>query len=249
VNVVDVTAEDPFAEPLLEEALVPVPTPGRERSWPEDVAPPEARDLPIVSIGRPRAWPLEDVLDVPSLPAEMQATLARERFLFLRLSCSFRPRRQKTSIAFARFSADLIAEPAADDPAVAFDLYPRSIEHTSTVTKRVAFAPTLAFTEVEAGVGEASRTIEYPSVEPVVSASGIDEQTPSWDFSAVRGNPLQGGKLLFVIVSAPRLADLLRVNLSLAATLDHHGLRLPALLGGRPGTDEDALSTAVWAGA
>ena len=100
--------------------------------------------------------------------------------------------------------------------------------------------------EMEAGIGEVGRTIEYPAVEPVISANGIDEPTPSWDFSASRGSPVNGGKLLFAVVSAPRAINGLRVSMSMAATLDHQGLRLPALLGGRAKKDSASMTAVVW---
>jgi hypothetical protein len=103
--------------------------------------------------------------------------------------------------------------------------------------------------EVEAGLGEAGRTIEYPAVEPVVSASGLEESRPSWDFSAARGNPLHGGRLLLAVVSAPRALTQLWVRLSITATLDHHGVRLPAWLGGRPGRQGEAVETELWTSA
>jgi hypothetical protein len=241
--IVSRSLEEAIAEPLLEAPLEPVPTSGARREQPPAVGPPDPSELPVVTIGRPRAWPLSDLGD-PAAPG-VAGSPAREVFFVVRLACSFRPRKDRTSISWARFAVHLQPDEAGNQP-LAFDLYPRAVERERQVSRKVTLSPSLKFSEVEASIGELGYTVDYPAVDPILSAAGFEETTPSWDFSRAPGLPVHGGKLLHAVVAAPSGLERLTLAVMLTADLDHRGFRLPAWLGGDQPVAGQAIDCTVW---
>lgn len=237
--------EDALAEPLVEGPLQPVESSGKRRRILENVPDLDTNDLPLVSIGRPRVWPLSELLADQPLSSVVRASLERESFFVVRLACSFRPRKDEVSVHWARFAVQLLPDERGGQP-LAFDLYPRLVERERQVSKKITLNPSLKFLEIEAGAGEFGYAVEYPAVEPVVSAAGFEEVTPSWDFASAPGYLIHGGKLLHAVVAAPRDLQRLAVALSLTADLDYRGFRLPTWLRGDPTQAEHTVEVILW---
>jgi hypothetical protein len=208
--------------------------PGRQRKRNlEAITTPPPDQLPIVSIGRPRAWAIDKLVSNQELPREVKASFEREMFFVVRLACSFRPQRDDVSIAWAQLAMYLRPDKQGLVP-LAFDLYPKSVERERKVGKRISLSPRLKFYDVEASIGEFAYSVDYPTIEPVLTAAGIDEATPSWNFTAAPGFPLNGAKLLYAIISASRALGHLTVAISLTADLDYGRRRFGAWLRGDP---------------
>ena len=229
------TALDEALSDLLYEGSMELVEPsGRQRKRSIDAADiPPAAQLPIVSIGRPRAWAIDELVLSEDLPMEVKASLKADMFFVVRLACSFRPQRDDVSVAWAQLALQLRPDQQGLVP-LAFDLYPMSVERERKVSKRVSLSPSLKFHDVEAGFGEFAYSVDYPAIEPVLTAAGIDESTPSWNFTAVPGFPLTGAKLLHAVVAAPRALSHLTVTVELTADLDYGRRRFSAWLRGDP---------------
>jgi hypothetical protein len=223
------TLQEALAEPLVDGPLEPLPRSAARRSLPQDLPTPAATELPMASIGRPRAWPLPDLLRGDEISPDIKASLAEETFFVLRLACSFRPRGDKVGVSWAQLVVELEADGQGRQP-YAFDLYPREVQRERQVSKKVSLSPSLKYLEVEASLGGLEYTVEYPAVEPVLSAAGLLESVPSWNFDSLPEFPIHGGKLLHMVIAAPRDLDRLALTVRLTADLEYHGFRLPAWL-------------------
>jgi hypothetical protein len=239
--------EEALREPLVEGSLE-LDIPSRiERSEDDIIIPPED-EVPVVTIGKPRAW---DVIEPPKLSTDAPQFLPQirpeERAFLLRMACSFRPRADTTSITWARFTASLIPNEAGEVP-IALDLYPISVETESTVSKNISLSPSLKFCEVEIGLGAISRGVEYPTAEPIISSGGLHESLLSWDFSESNGSSVRGGKLLLAVLVAPRTLQRINIEFSLEADVRHRGSRLAAWLSGQSleSRMSDSLRAVAW---
>ncbi len=96
------TLADALAPPLIEEPLKLDKTEVVERGA-EQGPPPEPAEIPIVSIGRPRAWLTDNIPPSPGdgWAATSPAIHEDERVLLLRMACSFRPRSDRVKIVWA----------------------------------------------------------------------------------------------------------------------------------------------------
>jgi hypothetical protein len=243
--------EEALAEPLLEGPLQLDPVQAIERGAEAPVGLPGTEEIPVVTIGAPRAWPIPAPPLAPGGSTATMSTVApvigsEERVLLLRMACSFRPRSDQTQIVWARFTARLFPDDQQLPPPIALDLYPSIVEVERKVTRRVTLSPSLKLTEVEATLGEAEFTVEYPAVDPIISAGGPQEDLVSWDFSEAPGHVLHGGKLLMAVVAAPAQMRRLEVACLIQADLRHRGLRLPTWLGGSTPKAHDARRTVAW---
>lgn len=240
---------DAFDPPLIEAPLQLDQVTTTERG--ESLADaPAADEIPVVTIGVPRAAPVSALASTRlDGGAHMSVTApvigADETAFLLRLACSFRPRSDSTEIIWARFTARLLAD-GDSTTAVALDLYPSAVEVERKVSRRILVSPSLKLAEVEAGVGEGELTIEYPAVEPVISAGGTQESTISWDFSQAPGYTVRGGKLLVAVIAAPRETRRLEVACTVQADLRYRGLRWPSWLGGRTPSARDGQQAVAW---
>jgi hypothetical protein len=243
--------ETALAAPLLEGVLQLDPVNVIERSTEAQVELPGTEEIPVVSIGMPRAWA---VAALPPAQEEQRAGInavapligPNERVLLLRMACSFRPQSDQTQIIWARFTARLFSDDQQLPPPIALDLYPSTVEVERKVTRRVALSPSLKLMEVEAKLGEAEFTVEYPAVDPIITAGGPQEDLISWDFSEAPGHVVRGGKLLMAVIAAPVQLRRLEVACIIQADLRHRGLRLPTWLGGSTPTARDARRVVAW---
>jgi hypothetical protein len=201
---------------------------------------PQANQLPIVKIGRPRAWAVDELLFGEDWPAEVKASIKDRLFFVARLACSFRPQNDNVSLVWAQLALQLKPDHQGHAP-LAYDMFPMLVEHEQKC-KRIALTPSLKFSYAEAGSGKFAYSTEYPAIEPLLTASGLHESTPSWNFTAVPGFPLTGTKLLYVVVAAPRALTHLTVTLTLSADLDYRQQRFSAWLHGDPNKAHPLIS-------
>jgi hypothetical protein len=225
------TALDEALSDLLYEGALElvVPRGHQRRRQPEAVTTPPASQLPIISIGRPRAWTIEQLVSSQNPPAQVKASLEQEMFFVIRLACSFRPQHDNVRVAWAQLAMYLRPDEKGCTP-LAFDLYPKSVERERKASKRVSLSPSLKFHDVDTELEEFAYIVDYPAIEPMVTATGIDGSTPSWNFTAVPGFPVRGARLLHSVVAAPRTFGSLTVAMMITADLDYEKQRFSAWL-------------------
>jgi len=187
-----------------------------------------ARELPVVSIGQPEVWRLEEVYPFDLMPQVASSRASEADFYLARFSCSFRPVRKEKEVDWARFLVRLLPDKDARQP-IAYDLHPHEVTHEVTRDMRVTVGPSLKFAEVEAKAGEMAFGLEYKELQPSISAAGIGESNPSWDYEQVKGVKILGSKWMHLLIKAPRGMETIRAYLDLTADIKGKGWRLPVV--------------------
>ncbi len=186
------------------------------------------RDLPIVSIGKPEVWSLGEIYPPDKMPPLLQAKLEEADFYLVRFACSFRTRRKKVEVEWARFSINLLPDHTGRRP-IAYDLHPILVTQEVRRNVRVSLSPTLKFQEVKARVGEVAFGIEYPELQPIISATGAGESEPSWDYEGAKGAMVQGSKWMHLLFRVYKGMERVRAILDLAADVQVYGSHLPVV--------------------
>jgi hypothetical protein len=205
----------------------------------------EIRNLPIVSIGSPEHWPLSEVYPPDKMPHLLKAKLEEADFYLVRTVCSFLPTRETNSVSWARFAVRLLPGPTGQQP-VAYDLYPKAVYQEVKHQVKVSLSPTLNFHELEAGVGGVEFGLEYPELQPTISAAAVGENVVAWDFQEVKGIKLQGIKTMHLLVKSPRGMPSCRATLALVADVVVQGSFLPALIRRRGQEAADPITVRLW---
>jgi hypothetical protein len=173
----------------------------RERGTLEPQPDPATIKAPLVSIGQPEVWRLEELYD-GSPPAEFKTRLDEFRFFLARFVCSFRMRQKDTTLDFARFVVKLLKD-ADDQQALAYDLYPKTVVQERKKSLSITLSPSVKFSEVEASIGSADFALEYQELVPVISTAGAGEAVADWSYEGVQGIPLVGSKWMHMVIRAP----------------------------------------------
>jgi hypothetical protein len=183
------------------------------------------RELPTASIGHPEVWPLQALYGPGTLPPAIAAKLNEASFHLVRVVCSLRPT-GGFRVRRATFQIGLV--PDADGrQARAFDLYPLETTRQTKRSTKVTLDPSLKFKELEASVGGVAFGFDYPELEPEVTASGVGESQPQWEYRQTRGTTVQGSKLAYLLVAAPPDMMSCRAALGLSAEVERGGFGLP----------------------
>ncbi len=219
---------DHVGEVLWEGPLEADPAGAEGRSRSTQATHAASRDLPVVSIGMPQVWRLLDLYVPHPVPATLQTRLVESDYYLVRLACSFRPNRDDVLIDWARFSIRLLSDRRGRQP-VAVDLHPLLVTQEVQKNVKIALKPSLKFETIEASLGTLEIGFEYPQLEPLISANGAGESTPSWDYEPARGFRLQGSKWMHLLVQTPKGMSTGRAILSLTADLTSRGVRIPVV--------------------
>jgi hypothetical protein len=220
-----------------------------QRSWPGGEPRADARDvarnLPVVSIGQPEAWPLAAVYELDRMPPLLRARMDEADFYLVRLACSFRPVRRETRIEWARFAIDLRPDGEGRQP-IAEDLHPSEVDQDVQHRTKVTLSPSLKFQSVEASLGGAEFGFEYPELQPRIVAAGQSSAQASWDYSEVPGIAVHGGKWMHLLVKAPKGLASAMADIYLVADVAATGSIVRALLRNKTTDMHDHLPTLLW---
>lgn len=186
-------------------------------------------NLPLVSIGRPDVWRLQDLYPKGKIPKVINTKLNEADFYFVRLACSFRPQYKEIAIEYAKFS--FFFQPTKSEWPIAYDMHPVLIEHSIKKNSRFSLNPTLKFMEVEATMGELEFGFEYNELIPIVSATGIMEANPVWEYREAPGSLIQGSKLMHILVKVPKGLSPIFATASIDAKLRAYGSLLNTVFG------------------
>src|SRR5262249_40621983 len=158
--------------------------------------------LPIVSIGVPEVWKLQDLYSKGSIPKNISAKLNEADFYFIRLACSFRPKYKEVAVENARFC--LFFQPTHGELPIAYDVYPLLIEKENKKSAKFSLNPTLKFTQIAGSMGQGEFGFEYSDLIPIVSATGVMEANPAWEYKEAPGFLIQGSKFMHILMRAPK---------------------------------------------
>jgi hypothetical protein len=225
-NITDVLWEASLV-PASEESVERISRDWRAQGKGEDIRD-LVRDLPVVSIGQPETWSLGDLYAPNELHPLLRTKADEADFYLVRFSCSFRPQRKQRGVEWARFLVRLLPDRLAQQP-VAYDLYPREVTYEAKRDVKVTLGPSLKFQEVEAKLGEVGFGLQYPELQPAISASGIGEAIPSWDYEEAKGLKVLGSKWMHLLLKVPQGMETVRATLDVAADIRVWSWRLPVL--------------------
>lgn len=173
---------------------------------------------PEIGIGQPQWWDLGALTREQGkpLPPEMALMTHDADFFLVNLACSFRPTRASW-VESASFTVYLRPKRGSAKP-IAFDLYPRDVQEERSADIKVAISPSLKLNEVaEASLGSLDIAFQYKKLEPVITAFGLLESKPGWDFSRTSQQDIRGARFLYLIVKRPKEAEAVRATFELHA--------------------------------
>jgi hypothetical protein len=210
------------------------------------LTPHDIRNMPVVSIGKPDSWTLQELYSPRKLPRSIRTKLNQADFYLVYLSCSFRPINKECRVEWARFRATLLPHASTGAQPLAFDLYPQQVIQEVKRQIKVTLTPLLKFQEVEASLGNAEFGFEYTEQIPLISASIGSSFDPSWDYRAAPGQEVQGTKWMFLLVKAPKGMTSGRALLELEADVLVRGVRLPVTFWRRQEQAVPQLTVSLW---
>jgi hypothetical protein len=73
----------------------------------KQISPETLRDMPIVSIGQPEHWQVQDLYTPQKLPRSIRSKLNQDDFHLVRFTCTFRPVTDESRVKWARFRINL----------------------------------------------------------------------------------------------------------------------------------------------
>jgi hypothetical protein len=184
--------------------------------------------LPIISIGKPISWTVQDFFKPDRLPGALKSRLDDEDMYIIRMSCSFRPKEEQLAIAWARFTVSLL--PNRGHQVTAYDLFPLHVTQTMEKKVKVSLTPTLNFSSIGASLGEMTHEIEYQEIRPVVYASGAGESNPAWDYLESKGYPIYGSKYMYLVLAVPKKFTPIVATITMVGRIRYYGSFLDALL-------------------
>jgi hypothetical protein len=79
-------------------------------------------------------------------------------------------------------------------------------------------------------VGGVEFGLEYPELQPQISASGLGESSVEWSYEEARGIRLQGTKTMHLLIEAPKGMPSGRASLDLVADVLVRNSFLPTLM-------------------
>jgi hypothetical protein len=163
-------------------------------------------EMPVVTIGEPQVYPLDEIIDVESAPPILQYEIRRADFFVVHFACSFRPAPDRIKVLQAnhlvKLSYGLSGE---DDFPIAFDLHPDKVETEIDKSVNIVLSPELSFKEFKASIGEVSVGWKYSKLEPDIESRGINEQYPEWVFSTPSNvETISGSKGMLVLIKAKK---------------------------------------------
>jgi len=203
-------------------------------------------NLPMVSIGEPETWELTELYSPGGVPLALKSKLDESDFYLLRFACSFRsdPEHREIKIQWARFTIKIHPNDMGQQP-IAFDLHPLMFNQEVKRNIKVTLGPLLKFQEIEGSLGGIDFGLEYAELQPIISACGIGESQPSWDYEAAKGIKIQGSKFMHLLLKVPKYMRPVEATLDLVADVEIRGSLLQTVLGGLTVSEGDQLNVKI----
>ena len=166
----------------------------------------------LAQIGRPEWWFASDVIGESFKPPQ-----GDETYLLVRFAFSLTPP-SNHEVEESRLTAHLTCPGAAAQPVV-FDLFPREVLEETKNDVKVKLEPSLKLSEAKLAVGSVEAGIHIPTIQPIVTTSGIGGGDPVWQYRKHRRHPIIGTRMAYAIIGYPSAADKMTIQLGLTATV------------------------------
>jgi hypothetical protein len=242
----DVLWEGPL-EPETDEAVEPIQRDQAARdlltNFRDDI-----HNLPTISIGRPEVWHLSEVYPPDKMSTLLRSKTEQADFYLVRTTCTFRPSVHRVRLSWARFLVRLLPDTSGRQPRV-YDLHPKEVYQEVQHQVKVALSPSLSFQQVEAGLGGLEFGLEYPELQPIISAGGLGEDVADWNYEEAKGIVLQGSKTMHLLVTAPKGMPAASATLGLVADVEVGGFSvpvIPSLLRRSEQQEADPMRVQLW---
>jgi len=170
------------------------------------------------SIGEPIVLPLAQLLTErgEAIPAEIKLQMQQFDFYQVELACSFqtapgcRFHDARFALTLQTLPYDSQASPQSGK-AIAYDLFPRTLEDERPVRIKRSFAPEIKLNFDSASSSLAlplfERTEEFVSYTARVEAFDLRGTQPAWSFTRTASHEIGGPQKLFMVVRKPKDAQ------------------------------------------
>lgn len=212
----------------------------------KQISPEALRDMPIVSIGQPEHWRVQDLYAPQKLPRSIRSKLNQDDFHLVRFTCTFRPVTDESRVKWARFRVNLCPNSSTGPYPLAFDLYPQQVVQEVRRSIKVTFSPLLKFQELEASVGRAEFGFEYTEQVPLISGTLGTSFDPTWSYDAGRKRRVEGTKEMYLLIKAPKGLANAQAQLELDADVLVRGTVIAARLWRKQEQAADPLTVSLW---
>ena len=175
---------------------------------------------PVVTIGKPEVWPVEQALESET-GKKWAPPLGEARYWLVRLACTLREPPGRSRIREATQTLILAPRPAEAgvENVYAKDLFPLRVGVEDKGSFTASLGPELGFVSgASIQAGEVGATIEFRKVFPVIQAYGAGESTPYWEFKPHAAYPLNGSQFVYAVLAARKPAEGLRAHVELTVT-------------------------------
>lgn len=155
----------------------------------------ERLEQPIITIGKPSFWTLNELIPTSNLKQlGFPSVFILARFVFsLRVLSS--PVEQASLI---------VNLSSTQGTPTAFDLFPKDESSVKQNNLELTINPEIQFTDVVKFSGFSTNiVIENVQVTPIIQALGIGEAQPSWTFKNHPQYPLRGIRVVYMIIEKP----------------------------------------------
>jgi len=183
-------------------------------------------------LGKPEVFDLLSLyqLSGQSLPPQLALISGAADLLMVQFACSFR---SAPECEFVQATVKILMQGDINsrETPVTQDVFPREVDMPISYKRSISVSPELKIgcqpvPQIEASAFSYERSSEYLKYEPEITAFGVGESNPGWDFNKSRARPIRGIKDLFVLIKKPRMAPL-EVQFDVSALVQTSFARIP----------------------
>lgn len=161
-------------------------------------------------LGKPEVFDLFSLYQSSglSLPQRFAALHGLSDLLVVQLACSFKP---APECEFVQATVRVLMQSLSHshEVPVALDLFPRNVDMPVSYKRSISVSPHLQISsqqvlQIEASAFSHEASSEYLKYEPEITAFGVGESNPGWDFNKSKARAIRGIKDLFIFIKKPQ---------------------------------------------
>ena len=175
-----------------------------------------------VSLGCPLAIPLTPdwAASDPQLKTFIEAEAGSARYGLVYLACTFKPaENERISRAWLSVNLDVGPPSQAGDAAIAWSMEPMRTAKPLNLHRTLSIKVPVKFVEANAAMGS-----EVSMEQLFCEALGLQEPTPSWEFTDSESQRLRGTHRLNLVIRAPLVQVTGTVSFRASVTRKHFGV-------------------------
>lgn len=143
-----------------------------------------------------------------SLPPHLATISQSSDLLLVHFACSFK---SAPECEFVQATVRVLLQSPSNPNGspVALDIFPRNVDMPISYKRGISVSPDLKIgsqqvPQIEASAFSYESSSEYVKYEPEITAFGVGESDPGWDFNKSRARSIRGVKNLFVLIKRSR---------------------------------------------